>query len=103
VRTSDYNFLSTVWRSGALEGITPEAAFFDIWDRTTMIQDNIDNGWVICFTGIAPVKPAKFVIFRSQQKTRKAQPYPTRTGRIDRLRKAAYHSQPTPSLSRSRS
>jgi hypothetical protein len=74
MRTSDSNFLSTVWQSGAVEGITPEAPFFDIWDRTTVTQGNIDKGWLVCFTGIAPVKPAKFVIFRSQQKTRKAQP-----------------------------
>ena len=34
-----------------------------------MTQDDIDNGRLICLIGIAPVKPAEFVIFRIQQKT----------------------------------
>ena len=36
--------------------------------RDTMTQDDIDNGRLICEIGIAPVKPAEFVIFRIQQK-----------------------------------
>jgi phage tail sheath protein FI len=74
VRQSVSNFLVTVWRSGALEGATPDEAFFVTCDRTTMTQDDIDNGRLICLIGIAPVKPAEFVIFRIQQKTREAQP-----------------------------
>ncbi|MCP4898081.1 MAG: phage tail protein [bacterium] len=69
VRQSIRNFLTTVWRSGALQGVTAEEAFFVICDRTTMTQDDIDNGRLICLIGIAPVKPAEFVIFRIQQKT----------------------------------
>ncbi len=69
VRASVTNFLTTVWRSGALEGTTAEQAFFVVCDRTTMTQDDIDNGRLICLVGIAPVKPAEFVIFRIQQKT----------------------------------
>jgi phage tail sheath protein FI len=38
-----------------------------------MTQDDIDNGRLICVIGIAPVKPAEFVIFRIQQKTRDSQ------------------------------
>jgi len=64
------NFLTTVWRSGALEGVKPEEAFFVKCDRSTMTQADIDNGKLICLIGIAPVKPAEFVIFRIQQKTR---------------------------------
>jgi phage tail sheath protein FI len=70
VRQSISNFLIGVWRSGALEGAKPDEAFFVKCDRTTMTQDDIDNGRLICLIGIAPVKPAEFVIFRIQQKTR---------------------------------
>jgi phage tail sheath protein FI len=67
------NFLITVWRSGGLMGLTQEEAFFVKCDRTTMSQDDIDNGRLICLIGIAPVKPAEFVIFRISQKTAEAQ------------------------------
>ncbi|HYH84243.1 MAG TPA: phage tail sheath C-terminal domain-containing protein [Pyrinomonadaceae bacterium] len=67
------NFLLSVWRSGALMGLTQEEAFFVKCDRTTMTQDDIDNGRLICYIGIAPVKPAEFVIFRISQKTIEAQ------------------------------
>jgi uncharacterized protein len=73
VRRSITNFLISVWRSGALMGVTQEEAFFVKCDRTTMTQDDIDNGRLICYIGIAPVKPAEFVIFRISQKTIDAQ------------------------------
>ncbi len=63
------NFLTTVWRNGALMGTSPAEAFFVKVDRSTMSQDDIDNGRMICVIGIAPVKPAEFVIFRISQKT----------------------------------
>lgn len=69
VRATVNNFLTSVWRSGALQGTKPDEAFFVRCDRTTMTQDDIDNGRLICLVGIAPVKPAEFVIFRIQQKT----------------------------------
>jgi len=69
VRTSIANFLRTVWRNGALMGTTEEEAFFVRCDRTTMTQDDFDNGRLICLIGVAPVKPAEFVIFRISQKT----------------------------------
>jgi phage tail sheath protein FI len=72
VRQAISNFLTSVWRSGALEGNKPDEAFFVKCDRTSMSQDDIDNGRLICVIGIAPVKPAEFVIFRIQQKTREA-------------------------------
>src|SRR6266481_1912398 len=62
-------FLTTVWRSGALMGTTAAEAFFVKCDRTTMTSDDIDNGRLICLIGIAPVKPAEFVIFRISQFT----------------------------------
>jgi phage tail sheath protein FI len=73
VRRTIRNFLTTVWRDGALEGTTPEEAFFVICDRTTMTQADIDNGRLICVIGIAPVKPAEFVIIRIGLKTAEAQ------------------------------
>ncbi|MEA2859986.1 MAG: uncharacterized protein QOC72_2025 [Methylobacteriaceae bacterium] len=69
VRQTITNFLTTVWRSGALQGGKAEEAFFVKCDYSTMTQDDIDNGRLICLIGIAPVKPAEFVIFRIQQKT----------------------------------
>lgn len=69
VRRSISNFLTSVWRSGALQGGTAEEAFFVRCDHTTMTQDDIDNGRLICLVGVAPVKPAEFVIFRFSQKT----------------------------------
>jgi uncharacterized protein len=60
-------FLTRVWRDGALMGQKPEEAFFVKCDRTTMTQDDIDNGRLIMLVGIAPVKPAEFVIIRIGQ------------------------------------
>jgi hypothetical protein len=64
VRRTIGNFLTTVWRNGALEGTKPEEAFFVKCDRTTMTQTDIDNGRLIVVVGVAPVKPAEFVIVR---------------------------------------
>lgn len=69
VQRTIYSFLLGVWRTGALMGGTPDEAFFVRVDRSTMTQDDIDNGRLICVIGIAPVKPAEFVIFRITQKT----------------------------------
>jgi phage tail sheath protein FI len=60
-------FLTQVWRDGALMGKTKEEAFFVKCDRSTMTQADIDNGRLIIQVGIAPVKPAEFVIFRIGQ------------------------------------
>lgn len=60
-------FLTNEWKNGALMGTTPEEAYFVKCDRTTMTQNDIDNGRLICVIGVAPVKPAEFVIFRIAQ------------------------------------
>jgi hypothetical protein len=73
IRTSISAFLRTVWRNGALMGTTADEAFFVKCDRNTMTQDDIDNGRLICLIGVAPVKPAEFVIFRISQKTLEAE------------------------------
>ena len=62
-------FLNGMWRNGALAGTSPDEAFYVQVGRTTMSQDDIDNGRLICEIGIAPVKPAEFVIFRITQRT----------------------------------
>ncbi len=67
VRRSVTDFLTNVWRDGALQGRKAEEAFFVKCDRTTMTQYDIDNGRLIMVIGIAPVKPAEFVIFRIGQ------------------------------------
>lgn len=66
-------FLRAQWRGGALMGITEAEAFRVTCDRTTMTQDDILNGRLICEIGVAPVRPAEFVIFRIFQFTAEAQ------------------------------
>jgi uncharacterized protein len=66
-------FLRSQWRQGALLGRTEDEAFFITCDRTTMSQDDLLNGRLICEIGIAPVRPAEFVIFRVFQNTVEAQ------------------------------
>jgi phage tail sheath protein FI len=69
VKLTINQFLTGVWRDGALMGTKEEEAFFIKCDRTTMTQDDLDNGRLIVEIGIAPVKPAEFVIFRIAQWT----------------------------------
>ncbi len=69
VRNTAYDFLYNEWISGALLGTKPEEAFFVRCDRSTMTQNDLDNGRLICLIGVAAVKPAEFVIFRIGQKT----------------------------------
>lgn len=64
VRQSVTTFLRTVWRSGALMGVTEAEAFFVKCDRTTMTQEDIDSGRLICVIGVAPAKPAEFAVLR---------------------------------------
>lgn len=61
------NFLTTQWRAGALFGAKPDEAFFVKVDETTTTQDDRDNGRVNIVVGIAPVKPAEFVVFQIGQ------------------------------------
>ena len=69
VRRSVSDFLTRLWMDGMLQGRTKEEAYFVRCDRTTMTQADIDNGRLIMLIGIAPVKPAEFVIFRIGQWT----------------------------------
>jgi phage tail sheath protein FI len=69
IRQTIEDFLFTEWRNGALLGTKPEQAFFVRCDRSTMTQNDLDNGRLVCLIGVAPVKPAEFVIFRIGQFT----------------------------------
>lgn len=60
-------FLTILWRQGALMGASPEEAFFVKCDAETNQPETIDAGQVITVIGVAPVKPAEFVIFRIGQ------------------------------------
>ncbi|HYM49497.1 MAG TPA: phage tail sheath family protein [Candidatus Limnocylindrales bacterium] len=67
VRRTISAFLVRVWRDGALFGASPAEAFYVKCDGETNTQETIDAGQLICEIGIAPVKPAEFVVFRVAQ------------------------------------
>jgi len=69
VRRTVEDFLLNEWMSGALLGDKPEKAYFVKCDRSTMTQNDLDNGRLICLVGVAPLRPAEFVIFRIGQWT----------------------------------
>ncbi len=60
-------FLTNVWRDGALLGTTPQQAFFVKCDEETNPPEVRDAGQVVTLIGIAPVKPAEFVVFKLMQ------------------------------------
>jgi phage tail sheath protein FI len=67
LRIAASTFLTRTWRQGALFGSSPDQAFFVKCDDETNPPDVIEAGQVVCEIGIAPVKPAEFVIFRLSQ------------------------------------
>jgi len=69
MRESVSSFLYNEWVSGALLGVSADEAFFVRCDRTTMTQDDLDNGRLICLIGVSALKPAEFIVFRIGQKT----------------------------------
>ena len=69
VRETIESFLYSEWRSGNLLGGAPAEAYFVRCDRSTMTQNDLDNGRLICLIGVAVLKPAEFVVFRIGQKT----------------------------------
>ncbi|MEA2203955.1 MAG: uncharacterized protein QOE77_731 [Blastocatellia bacterium] len=66
-------FMLSLFRQGALQGATPKDAYFIQCDRTTITQDDLDQGVVNVIIGLAPLKPAEFVIIRIQQMTRRCE------------------------------
>ena len=69
VRRTVADFLLNEWQNGALLGDKPEKAYFVKCDRSTMSQNDLDNGRLICLVGVAALRPAEFVIFRIGQWT----------------------------------
>jgi phage tail sheath protein FI len=69
VRTAVTDFLTAEWHSGKLQGTAAEQAFFVRCDQTTMTQNDLDNGRLNIVIGVAPSKPAEFVIFNIAQWT----------------------------------
>jgi uncharacterized protein len=67
IRRTISAFLVNEWRKGALFGVTPEEAFYVKCDSETNPAEGIDAGQVVCEIGVAPVKPAEFVVFRLAQ------------------------------------
>jgi Bacteriophage tail sheath protein len=67
IRRAIASFLVLEWRKGALFGAAPGEAFFVRCDDETNPAEAIDAGQVLCEIGVAPVKPAEFVIFRLSQ------------------------------------
>jgi phage tail sheath protein FI len=66
-------FLTGLWRSGALMGASAEEAFFVKCDEETNPPENVDNGIVVTLIGLAPVKPAEFIVFRISQYSERAE------------------------------
>ncbi|WP_300427272.1 phage tail sheath subtilisin-like domain-containing protein [uncultured Thalassolituus sp.] len=68
VRITIENFLYNEWANGRLLG-SAKTAYFVRCDRSTMTQNDLDNGRLVCEVGVAALTPAEFVIFRIGQKT----------------------------------
>jgi phage tail sheath protein FI len=69
VKETVSDFLYNEWKNGALLGADPKSAYFVRCDRSTMTQNDLDNGRLICKIGVAALKPAEFVIFQIGQWT----------------------------------
>ena len=67
VKRNITSFLRGLWTQGALVGATPEQAFYVLCDESNNPPSSVDEGRLIVEIGIAPVKPAEFVIFRISQ------------------------------------
>jgi len=68
VRRTVDNFLRNEWQSGRLLGRTADEAYFVRCDLSTMTQNDLDNGRLICEVGVSLLRPAEYVIFRIGQK-----------------------------------
>ncbi len=69
VRQVVEQFLHGQWKHGALSGTKPDEAFFVKCDQTTMTQQDVDNVRLVCLIGIAPIRPAEFIIVRIVKET----------------------------------
>ena len=67
IRSSVTSFLHDLFRSGAFVGVKPEEAYLVRCDPTTTTRADIDAGIVNVLVGIAPIRPAEFVVLRIRQ------------------------------------
>jgi phage tail sheath protein FI len=74
VRAKVEQILSREWRKGRLVGRKPEQAFFVRCDRSTITQNDLDNGRLVILIGVALLRPAEFVLFRIGQWTSNHEP-----------------------------
>ena len=73
VSTMIENFLTNLWRQGALTGATPKEAFFvKVGLGVTMTMDDILNGIMNVEIGLAVVRPAEFIILKFSQKVQES-------------------------------
>ena len=69
LRQAAGNFMMSLWRAGALQGATPDQAFFVRCDAGTTTEDDRARGIVTILLGFAPLRPAEFVILRIELST----------------------------------
>ena len=69
IRTQLERLLGDFYAAGAFLGATANEAYSVRCDATTTSQNDLDNGRLICLIGVAPLRPAEFVIFRIGQWT----------------------------------
>jgi phage tail sheath protein FI len=69
IRQDLSQLLARLWREGAFPGDRPSEAFFVRCDETTMTQDDLATGRVVCLVGIAPIAPSEFVTFTVSRAT----------------------------------
>jgi phage tail sheath protein FI len=74
VRRTVEDFLYKEWIAGRLLGERPEQAFSVRCDRSTMTQNDLDNGQLICIVGVALTRPAEFAVFRLSRWTADRRP-----------------------------
>jgi phage tail sheath protein FI len=67
IRSDVSAFMQTLFVQGALQGATPAQSYFVNCDSTTTTQADVDNGVMNILIGMAPIRPAEFVIIRIQQ------------------------------------
>ncbi len=61
------HFFKDLWRQGFFQGMTPEEGYYILCDASTNPPENVDAGILVCEIGIAPVKPAEFIVFQVRQ------------------------------------
>lgn len=73
IKTVLTGFFDELWRAGAFAGTTSDEAYYvEVGLDTTMTEDDLNNGFINIEIGIAPVKPAEFIVLRFSHKLEKS-------------------------------